>query len=77
VQPPSVHEDGGLAVEKPLDAAAPQREVGVAGEGHDGREVYLAGEPRLHLVDDLARDGQRAASLDDADMIVHGLRDDR
>jgi hypothetical protein len=45
-----VDEHSGLAVEKVTDGSAFEREVGVALERHDGREVQPPLEPGLHLV---------------------------
>ena len=39
------------AVEEVLGGHALQGKLGVAAKGDDGREVQLAGKPRLHLVD--------------------------
>ncbi|HTG11758.1 MAG TPA: hypothetical protein VK746_13235, partial [Candidatus Eisenbacteria bacterium] len=56
---PVEDEDGGLAVEVVADRAAPQREVLVAVEAHDRREVEAPLEPRLDLVNAAALDVER------------------
>jgi len=75
VQAPVEDEHGGLAVEVVADRATPQREVLVAVEAHDRREVEAPLEPRLDLVDAAALDVERMLTRQDPQMIVDRLGD--
>src|SRR5437764_411098 len=59
VEAPLVDEDRRLAVHEPADRPALQRELDVAAERNDGREVEPAREPGLDLMDAAALDLER------------------
>src|SRR5437879_4670026 len=70
-----VDEHRGLAVEKVTNGAAFEREVGVALERHDGREVQPSLEPWLHLVKTPTLDLEGAQARKHPEMIIHRLAD--
>src|SRR5207247_1557986 len=66
-----------LAVHEPADRPALQRELDVAAEGNDGREVEPAREPGLDLMDAAALDLERVLAQEHPQVIVDGLGDER
>jgi hypothetical protein len=73
VQSAPVYGDGGAPIQKILDGATAQREIGVAREGDRRGEIELAGEPRPDLVHVAARHVESIGPGQDAQMIVHRL----
>src|SRR5438132_114062 len=77
VEAPLVDEDRRLAVHEPADRPALQRELDVAAERNDGREVEPAREPGLDLMDAAALDLERVLAQEHPQVIVDGLGDER
>src|SRR5438445_242100 len=77
VEAPLVDEDRRLAVHEPADRPALQRELDVAADGNDGREVEPPGEPGLDLMDAAALDLERVLAQEHPQVIVDGLGDER
>src|SRR3989442_1742890 len=70
---PLVDEDRRLGVHEPADRPALQRELDVAAEGNDGREVEPPREPGLDLMDAAALDLERVLAQEHPQVIVDGL----
>src|SRR3989442_768106 len=77
MQAAAVDEDRGLAIEEVAHGAAAQREVRIALESHDRREVQAASEPGLDLMDPAALNLQRMLALEEPQVIVDCLGDQR
>src|SRR2546425_12740382 len=75
VQPPTVDENRGLAIEEVADRTALEWEVLIAHEGDHRREIESTREPRLHLVDPPALDFHRMLTGDHPQVIVDRLAD--
>src|SRR5207249_1581174 len=77
MQAAAVDEDRGLAIEEVAHGPAAQREVRIALESDDRREVQAASEPGLDLMDPAALNLQRMLALEKPQVIVDCLGDQR